>query len=93
MAYRHTDWWSWESGAPLRLHYAWVQALLDSADLRSTQTLRLELETLEANVKQLSPIIERLESLQSKEYETHILDGKAVTTKFVCSNERTIDKW
>ena len=36
---RHTDWWFWESEEPLRFKDSWFKAMLDSPDLRSTETL------------------------------------------------------
>lgn len=90
---RHTDWYWWEHDDPLRLDEEWVQALLNSPDLRSTQVLRLEMETLDYKVKQLIPIVERLKGLESREYESHVVDGEPVTTKFVLDGESTVETW
>ncbi|KAK5129208.1 hypothetical protein LTR08_003758 [Meristemomyces frigidus] len=79
---RHTDWWYWESENPLMLRDEWVKALLDTPDLRSTQTIQLELETLDYKVDQLEPILERIKGFKSKELETHLIDGKTMKTKF-----------
>ena len=90
---RHTDWWNWESEAPLRLDYQWFQAMLDSPDLRRTETLILELETLDYKVPQLNPIVDHIRSLGSKEYNTHIINGKPTTTKFVLRGEPDVTSW
>ena len=90
---RHTDWWSWEDEAALEFEDSWFQALLDTPDLRSTHTLQLELETLDYKVNQLLPIVERLERLESKEFVTHIVDGRTVSTKFVLHGGRQIHNW
>lgn len=90
---RHTDWWNWENEAPLHLKDPWVQALLDSPDLRSTQTLRLELETLDYKVDQLAPILERIKAFESAEIETHIIDGKPAKTKFVLTGQPETYTW
>lgn len=90
---RHTDWWYWENEAPLRFEDRWFQAMLDSPDLRSTQTLRLELETLDYKVEQLRPIVERLKGLESREYETHVVDGASVKTKFVLAGDPAVYTW
>ena len=85
--------WFWESDTPLRFQDSWFQAMLDSPDLRSTQTLKLELETLDYKVVQLMPIVERLKRMESREYETHIVDGQAMTTKFVLHGEPEVYTW
>ena len=90
---RHTDWWYWESETPLRFSDVWFQAMLDSEDLRSTHTLKLELETLNYKVEQLLPIVERLQRLESREIESHIVDGKAVRTKFVLHGRPEVQEW
>ena len=90
---RHTDWWYWESETPLRLKNEWVQALLDSPDLRSTQTLHLSLETLDYKLDQLQPILARMQLLESAEIETHVIDGKAVKTRFVRSEQIAQSTW
>lgn len=90
---RHSDWWWWESDEPLRFEDRWFQAMLDSPDLRSTQTLKLELETLHYKVDQLMPIVNRLKRLESKEYESHAIEGKATTTKFKLVGEPEVFTW
>lgn len=90
---RHTDWWFWEYDEPLRFADHWLQALLDSRDLRSTQTLELELETLDCKVDQLMPIVERLKRLSSEEYATHTVDGQPVSAKFVLAREPQTSHW
>lgn len=90
---RHTDWWWWESDAPLRFEDHWLKALLDTPDLRSTQVLTLELETLDYKVGQLMPIVERLKRLESNEYATHLIEGGPAQTKFVLTGEPEIFNW
>ncbi|KAK5124314.1 hypothetical protein LTR85_002017 [Meristemomyces frigidus] len=90
---RHTDWWYWEDEAPLRLQDGWVKAMLDSPDLRSTQTFKLELETLDYKVDQLAPILERLKGMVSEEMETHVVAGKPAKTKFVLTGEPETCSW
>jgi len=90
---RHTDWWYWENDDPLRLEDRWVKALLDSPDLRSTATLRLELETLDYKVAQLQPILDRIQRMESEEKETHLIDGKPTKTKFVLSGAPESYDW
>lgn len=77
----------------MRLEDSWFKAMLDSPDLRSTQTLKLELETLNYKVDQLMPIVERLKRLESKEYHTHVVDGEPTPTKFVLTGEPEVNKW
>ncbi|KAK5107887.1 hypothetical protein LTR62_000597 [Meristemomyces frigidus] len=90
---RHTDWWYWENDDPIYLHESWVQAMLNSPDLRSTQVFKLELETLDYKTDQLEPIVERIKALVSEEKATHIVDGQAVTTKFVLSDRQDSYTW
>lgn len=90
---RHTDWWYWEHDAPLVFKDSWLQAMLDTPDLRSTFLLKLELETLDYKVDQLTPILERLSNLVSAEYETHIVDGQPATTRFVLQDRREVSQW
>lgn len=85
-------WW-WETEEPLKFRDHWFKAMLDSPDLRSTQTLKLELETLDYKVVQLTPIVERLKRLESREFETHIIDGKPTTTRFVLAGEGEVETW
>jgi hypothetical protein len=90
---RHTDWWDWEQEAPLRLEDRWVKAMLDSPDLRGTETFKLELETLDYKVWQLEPIIERLKRMESEEMETHVIDGQPTKTKFVLVDQSKPWTW
>ena len=90
---RHTDWWDWEYEAPLRLQDRFVQALLDTEDLRSTQYLKLELETLDYKMKQLLPIVERLKRLESKEFDTHVISGQPARTKFIMTDRPKTHEW
>ena len=90
---RHTDWWWWEHERPLRLEYEWVQAQLDSPDLRRTETLKLELETLDYKVVQLNPIVEHIRRMESKEYETHVVGGQPTKTKFLLTGEPEVTSW
>ena len=55
--------------------------------------LKLELETLDYKVNQLMPILERLKSLRSKEFETHIVDGQPARTKFILRGEPAVFNW
>ena len=48
---RHTDWWYWESNAPLAMKSQWVDNLRYIAGL---QSLEVELETIEPNKVQVS---------------------------------------
>lgn len=57
---RHSDWWSWEGDAPLRLEDGWVRRLLRSPEAKRIAEFRLELETLEWRVNELRPIVEQL---------------------------------
>jgi hypothetical protein len=57
---RHSDWWDWESDAPLALDRSWVEELLRSPNARRVGEIRLELETLESKVAQLRGIVEEL---------------------------------
>ena len=86
----HTDSWNWEVGSTREM---WIQTLLDTPDLRGTETLRLELEILDHKVKQLQPIIERIRRFESKEFETHLVDGKPTKTRFVIVGELKISEW
>ncbi|KAK3112785.1 hypothetical protein LTR53_010582 [Teratosphaeriaceae sp. CCFEE 6253] len=90
---RHTDWWDWESDEPLHLQYSWVEAMLNSPDLRSTHIFKLELETLDYKLDQLLPIVERLKRLESQEFETHLVDGKPTGTQFVLSDTEHRFTW
>ena len=90
---RHTDWWDWESEAPLRFQYSWFQAMLDSPDLRRTETLKLELETMDYKAAQLSPIVDRIRSLESKEFDTHLVNDRPTSTKFVLVGEPEVTSW
>ncbi|KAK4958442.1 hypothetical protein LTR10_004870 [Elasticomyces elasticus] len=89
---RHTDWYWWESDEPLRLQDSWVKALLNSPDLRSTQVFRLEMETLDYKVDQMMTIVERIKTIESEAYDTHIVDGNSTKTQFVLDEKvRTYD--
>lgn len=90
---RHTDFWYWEHDAPLKVKDEWVQALLNSPDLRSTETLMLELETLDYKVDQLAPIVEHIRNFESEEKETHLVDGRPTKTKFVLAGEPKTYNW
>ncbi|KAF2722066.1 hypothetical protein K431DRAFT_284272 [Polychaeton citri CBS 116435] len=90
---RHTDWWYWEDEAPLQLKDNWVKALLDSPDLRSTQTLILELETLDYKREQLERILERIRRFESEKRKTHIVNGSPTTTYFELAGEPKISTW
>jgi hypothetical protein len=90
---RHTDWWYWEDEEPLRFEYPWFQAMLDSPDLRRTETLKLELETLDYKVSQLNPIVDHIRSLRSEELATHVVNGKPTTTRFVLTGEPEVSSW
>ncbi|TKA46686.1 hypothetical protein B0A55_12871, partial [Friedmanniomyces simplex] len=84
---RHTDWWNWESDEALFLEDGWVEAMLNSPDLRSTQIFKLELETLDYKEDQLMSIVDRIKQFESEEFHTHVIDGKEVKTKFVLADE------
>ncbi len=90
---RHTDWWYWESDTPLRFEDSWFKVLLDTEELRSTQVLKLELETLDYKADQLMPIVERLSRLESRESETHIVDGIPTTTRFILQGDPEVQTW
>lgn len=90
---RHTDWWYWEDEKALELEESWVQAMLDGPDLRSTETFKLELETLDYKVKQLIPIVERLKQLTSALKLTHIINGKEAQTHFVLQDTTPSYTW
>ena len=90
---RHTDWWFWENEEPLRLSLKWVQALLNSPDLRNTEVIKLELETLDYKVDQLQPILEQITELQSLEVKTHLIDGKPAKSKFVLCRDPEVYSW
>ncbi|KAK4574746.1 hypothetical protein LTR86_001587 [Recurvomyces mirabilis] len=90
---RHTDWYWWESDQPLDLHGSWVKHILNSPDLRSTHTFKLELETLDYKIDQLNAIIQRIKTFESDEKETHIVDGKPTTTKFVLVDRQDSYTW
>lgn len=77
----------------MRLEDRWLQALLDTPDLRSTATLQLELETLDYKVEQLTPIVDRLSKLESKQYATHVISGKEEETKFVLTGKPAVYTW
>ena len=55
--------------------------------------MRLELETLDYKVDQLSPIVEQLSRLRSREFETHLIDGKPTKTRFVLAGEPESYTW
>jgi hypothetical protein len=90
---RHTDWYWWEQDMPLALDESWVQAMLDTEDLRSTILIRLELETLDYKVEQLKPIVERLRKLESKEYQTHLVEGEPTATRFILQDIQDTYTW
>ncbi|KAK5681704.1 hypothetical protein LTS10_006237 [Elasticomyces elasticus] len=90
---RHTDWYWWESDEPLRLQDSWVKALLNSPDLRSTQVFKLEMETLDYKVDQMMTIIERIKTIESEAYDTHIVDGKSMKTQFVLDEQVRTYEW
>ena len=64
---RHTDWWLWESDDPLRFDDDQVRALLRTPGASQIAEFRLELETLEWNMNQLRPILDKLRSLKIHE--------------------------
>ncbi|KAK5735474.1 hypothetical protein LTR17_008172 [Elasticomyces elasticus] len=90
---RHTDWYWWESDEPLRLQDSWVKALLNSPDLRSTQVFKLGMETLDYKVDQMMTIIERIKTIESEAYDTHIVDGKSMKTQFVLDEQVRTYEW
>lgn len=61
---RHTDWWLWESDDPLRFDEDRIRALLRTPGASHIAEFRLELETLEWNMNQLRPILDKLRSLK-----------------------------
>lgn len=67
--------------------------MLDTEDLRSTPTLKLELETLDYKVNQLNPIVQRLCGLQSKEFATHLINGEPTITRFVLAGQPKVHAW
>jgi len=60
---RHSDWWFWESDAPLKLDTDWLHAALRKPAASRISEFRLELETLEWRMDQLRPILDSLKSL------------------------------
>jgi hypothetical protein len=60
---RHTDWWNWESDSPLCFDESRIRALLRTPAASHIAEFRLELETLEWNMNQLRPIVDKLRSL------------------------------
>lgn len=70
----------------------WVQALLDSPDLRSTHILKVSFKETDDDVHRLKPHIEHLAKLRSRQYATHIIDGKEEETKFVLTSGLKIRK-
>lgn len=90
---RHTDWYYWENEEPLRLDDAWLLALLNSPDLRSTHIFKLELETLDYKVTQLRPIVDHIKGLQSTEMTTHIVEGKPTSTFFALDDREESYTW
>lgn len=90
---RHTDWWYWENEVPLRFEYSWFQAMLNDPGLRRSQVLKLELETLDYKLAQLSPIVEHIKSLESREFDTHYINGRPTSTKFVLTGEPEVTSW
>nr|POE75169.1 hypothetical protein CFP56_63404 [Quercus suber]POE94752.1 hypothetical protein CFP56_16989 [Quercus suber] len=93
MTLRHADWWYWESDAQLESVDRWIKPLLNSPDLRSTETLRLELETLDYTAEQLEAILERTKALVSAEKETHMVDGKPTKTIFQFTGMSEVHTW
>ena len=61
---KHTDWWNWESDSPLRFKEDRIRALLRTTGASRIAVFRLELETLEWNMNQLRPILDKLRSLK-----------------------------
>jgi len=61
---RHTDWWLWESDDPLRFDEDRIRALLRTQGASHIAEFRLELETLEWNMNQLRPILDKLRTLK-----------------------------
>ncbi|KAK4494680.1 hypothetical protein PRZ48_014036 [Zasmidium cellare] len=90
---RHTDWRGWDSDEPLWLNYDWVQVLLDSYDLRNIETLKLELETLDYKSEQLRPILQRIHAMDSREIESHLVEGRPVKTKFLLTQPDETYTW
>jgi hypothetical protein len=66
---RHTDWWLWESDDPLRFDEGRISALLRTPGASHVAEFRLELETLESNINQLRPILDKLKSLKINDLE------------------------
>ncbi|KAK0837940.1 hypothetical protein LTS16_007340 [Friedmanniomyces endolithicus] len=90
---RHTDWWSWENDAPLRLQDTWVKALLDAPELRSTPILKLELETLDYKADQLAVIVDRIKKLESAERSSHYVGDYPTMTRFELADEQDTSTW
>lgn len=90
---RHTDWWHWENEAPLKLKDGWIRGLLNSPDLRSTETLVLELEMLDYKASQLETILEKIKHIEIREMETHLVNCQPSEIKCLLnSTTRTIGK-
>jgi hypothetical protein len=66
---RHSDWWNWESDAPLRFEEGQVRDLLRKLGATRTSEFHLELETLEWRMDQLRTIVHDLRSLNIYEPE------------------------
>lgn len=70
-----------------------VQVLLNHPDLRRTEYLKLELETLDYKMSQLNPIVEHIKSLKSEEFNSHQVNGRTAATRFVLSGEPVNTSW
>jgi hypothetical protein len=66
---RNSDWWNWESDAPLRFEEGQVRDLLRKLGATRTSEFHLELETLEWRMDQLRTIVHDLRSLNIYEPE------------------------
>ncbi|KAK0276429.1 hypothetical protein LTR91_019547 [Friedmanniomyces endolithicus] len=90
---RHTDWWSWENDAPLRLQDNWVKALLDAPELRSTPILKLDLETLDYKADQLAVIVDRIKMIESESRPSHYVGNSPTMTRFELVDKQDTSTW
>lgn len=80
---RHTDWWNWETDAPLVLRGAWVNHCILP---NSVRVLSMELESLERKKIQ----VDNIATGMAKSWRFKRFDGSVLSP---VETERTITRW
>ena len=91
---RQSDWWDWESDAPLRLDERSVQAILNAPQLGGVEVFQLELETEVRKREELERIVDGLQLLEGKAVPTDPTDAECLlTSRFIPNRQPITWQW